>query len=1644
MYLSGGHKRNTVTRAAICLLLLLCTLIPLSVSGQPAPHRSFKLTPAAINSELLASKENRDASIVLTDVPRGLFLEGNEKKAKPIAWEPSDLTCILRYDTAPGNRDIDNNYPNTISASGTGSLILNPPLEGMGAGVYYCILVAESDSALTSVEFKVIVQANKSPVVVAPVGTISLQQGTPLFRWDPVRGVPYYSVFLSEGPISIERDESGKVTGLSGLALTWQVITAESFLRYGDLDPGGNFANVHVPPLLPGIEYNWVILNSYGPNPDLISGDVAPLAPAFFEVRRSTLPQAPEQVQPATAAVLTEDEIVFEWMPVPDATRYRIFLYETAQFSNNEILYVLWSQVTTDTRLTLRTRDFLIKTRYYWRIVAENGQSLSASERRPFDYAGAAGWAEFEINSTEGPMSRVSIKIKNEAEGLVLLPALTDTFGVATIPLPAGNYTFRASRPGFVTTPEAAFTVLDNDTTLIDAQLERGASTISGRVVDASGFGIFDAEVELKSGATVDNIRCDEGGYFTASVAPGNWTLRVRKAGFVTSAAQSFAVPNGEAIAAGDILLAEASNTVSGQVTFSADGRPLQGARIRAQQADQKVETTTGNQGGYRFKLGPGKWRITLDPQGFPASPPAYEFDLTENQQMGADFQLFSGVLVYGKVTFQGLGVRDAEVRVYDQSNGELRQMVLSNVQGNYSLGLPEGTYEIAVTRQNFLEVRQALAITGDAAVVQNFQLTEAGFVEGRVISLESAAPVEGVRIFVVEDSTVHTFSDVDGKYFLSLPPNILFQIDAFVPGFGSNGPLEVMTTSGQRLTGQDFFLTALSGIVRGQVTDGFSPLPEAQVAIEALDLEVLTDDQGRFQFEISPGDYRIDVQKECHFSNSENVNLAAGITLDLQIVLQPLQSVVTGKIVDSAGLPIDAAEISAVSDTTFTVFSDETGAYELCLNSGIFRVTASKPGHFSDDTTLVINEGDFHAGIDFRLSDSFARLTGTVLDSSGTAVDQATVELRNSDQAQTAQTAADGSFEINRIIPGLYTVRALQEGLFGKAENIFLLELQQFTVGLILFPADGFIRGTARDASDGTGIADVTISAQFSERPDEFFTTTTDAEGNYELTALPVIPNSTYSVFAFKEGFFSPTPVENLGAKAEGVDFSLVSKIGVIAGTVQDTDTSEPIAGGRIEAANNSGGRSLAFTDSTGRFTLLNLVPSETYNLLADRSGYFPERLQNLVPGDTSLTISMLRKYGFVEGNVSNISTTAPASGVLVRATPIGLSGRTSEVLTDAAGAFRLRLVADFYKIQPLLSHHRSEPAFTQLEVAEVDTLSNIDFTLEAQTVSSITIRRADQTERPAISNSDMHCYVAAASDASNRPVNIGMPNWRLEASAKAATIGPDGCIALNPSYFGDLTIVAEDQASGKVGELTVQVFAAVDSTTEVLLFDDRGLEMQILPRAVLERQNLLVSRIELAPAKKSRAELFTTDYSFVIKPTGLSFSGPVTLTLPAPQNTAGQQRHIARWDPEDSAWFLLVSREVGSGLIEANILETGEYIALALSKPLAVENLKLMPNPFSPFREIDGLPGLKIEFEVSSDAAPNPLLTVKIYNLEGNLVRLLRDQRPVPRGEIAVHWDGRTDDGALARNGRYLVRVIVEDPVEKEDEMKSVILIK
>ncbi|RMF67838.1 MAG: hypothetical protein D6743_04265, partial [Calditrichaeota bacterium] len=1076
---------------------------------------------------------------------------------------------------------------------------------------------------------------------------------------------------------------------------------------------------------------------------------------------------------------------------------------------------------------------------------------------------------------------------------------------------------------------------------------------------------------------------------------------------------------------------------------FAADGKPFRGATVRAQKDDLIFLKNTNNQGRFRFTLGPGRWKITLDPQGFFTSPPAYSFDLDENQERSAEFQLFSGGLVYGRVSFATQGVEHARVEALRTADGELVQETETNPQGNYTLGLQAGVYDIVVTAPNFLPVRESVSLSTGESLTRDFELTEAGFVTGEIINLETAQPVAGATVFVLEDTTIRTTSAADGTYFLGIPPNTPLQIDAALPGFGSNGPFTVTAASGETIT-QNFFLKALSGVIQGQVTDGFRPLPDATVTFVGEDLTLTTDSDGRFRVELPPGSYTIEASKTCHFSRQTSVELVAGDELNVNIVLQPLASIVTGTVTEVGGAPIAGASVTAVSDTVFSEVTDSTGAFELCLTAGIFRITAEQPGYLSADTTLVISDGDSIGGLRFVLRDNFARLSGTVFDQDQVPVPQAAVTLKNANQVLTDTTDATGRYQFARIVPGLSTITPGKPGFYGESTTQFLPGQQDATLDLVLFPANGTISGAVRDARDSTAIAAVTIRAEFSRGGSDFFSTETDSAGLYTLSNLPVVPNATYQIFAFKEDFFTPAPRSNVPVNATGVDFFLVRKSGSISGLVLDFDTAEPLSGVRVEATNRNGGRETAFTDETGQFVVADLVPTELYDLTAQKAGYFSETKENVVPGDSSVVLQLRRRYGFVEGQVLDASSGQPLAQVPMRAVPLGGEGREVTGMTGADGRYRLRLIADFYSVRPDLSHHRSSPDNIQVTVAELDTVRDIDFTLESQVVQSISVQRGDESSDPRISNLAQLCFVATAFDAGGRPVNIGRPTWRLDVSPRAATIDSMGCLQLNPNFFGDLTVTATDSVSGVSGSLKLQVFAPIDPTTSELLFDDRGLQLLISEGAVGSRKELLVAKVPLAPAKKGRAELFAEDSSYVLKPAGLTFDRSLQLRLPPPRNTAGQERFIGKWDAKNSLWIKMPSLEAPDNLIQAEIQETGEYAALALSKSLAVEGLSLKPNPFSPFQETDGQPGLRIEFNISSDAAPNPLFSIKIYNLEGNLVRLLHDQTPFPQGHSVVYWDGRTDNGRLARNGRYLVRLIVEDPEGKKDIMKSVVMIK
>jgi len=95
--------------------------------------------------------------------------------------------------------------------------------------------------------------------------------------------------------------------------------------------------------------------------------------------------------------------------------------------------------------------------------------------------------------------------------------------------------------------------------------------------------------------------------------------------------------------------------------------------------------------------------------------------------------------------------------------------------------------------------------------------------------------------------------------------------------------------------------------------------------------------------------------------------------------------------------------------------------------------------------------------------------------------------------------------------------------------------------------------------------------------------------------------------------------------------------------------------------------------------------------------------------------------------------------------------------------------------------------------------------------------------------------------------------------------------------------------------------------------------------------------------------------------------------------------------------------------------------------------------PNPFSPD---NGL--VNISYELSSDSARMPFVTVRIYNMAGQFVRELISNVPQGKGRASVEWDGLTDSAEVARNGRYVVEVSAEDSRGTESALGTVVLVK
>jgi hypothetical protein len=161
----------------------------------------------------------------------------------------------------------------------------------------------------------------------------------------------------------------------------------------------------------------------------------------------------------------------------------------------------------------------------------------------------------------------------------------------------------------------------------------------------------------------------------------------------------------------------------------------------------------------------------------------------------------------------------------------------------------------------------------------------------------------------------------------------------------------------------------------------------------------------------------------------------------------------------------------------------------------------------------------------------------------------------------------------------------------------------------------------------------------------------------------------------------------------------------------------------------------------------------------------------------------------------------------------------------------------------------------------------------------------------------------------------------------------------------------------------------------------------------------------------------------------------------------------NIAWWDIYFLRWVALTSLPQtarNENQLRATMVGWHQYSVLTASQPLGLYELELKPNPFTPHDTIGSNRGMQISFKASTDKSRYPRLTIKVYNLTGTLVRTIVENKPIlkdryePGGIDTPHWDGYTNEGRLARNGRYIVHLTIEDAVEKREYLRPVVLVK
>lgn len=539
-----------------------------------------------------------------------------------------------------------------------------------------------------------------------------------------------------------------------------------------------------------------------------------------------------------------------------------------------------------------------------------------------------------------------------------------------------GSATIRVHADGYGTVLQGVV-VNAHVQTRSDVSLTANPGALTGNVRNGgNNLAISGATVELQAnGLVIASTFTDvQGNFALDSLPPGAYQLQISKDGFagetvgvIITADQTTDV---------DIELSADAGEVFGVVKSEDSLDPIMGATVTL--------TSNGSTVAFAFTDANGRYSLTgIAPGNYTIKATASDFAadvqsvvVVANVEKEINFALSSALgklegVVLDKETGEPIVGAVVEVVIATSvaindtgARGVGLFFALTDSEGESVIdGIPPGTYDVVVRKENYLSAIRSVIIEEDQTTTITILVEEGeGTIEGSVTNATDA-PIAQALVEVSQNNTVvnSTLTDAHGDYVITgLAPGTYV---VHVSQVNYQSALQQVDVLVNRTSVADFVLAANPGAIEGRVTDADNNQPLIGALIEIIDGNIviastLTDSLGHYSIKGLPfGDFTVHVTADNYQNKTSVASVISNQTTTVNFALLSNPGAIVGTLRNSSNdAPINAALIEVFLDDVllFTSRSDGDGHFSILgLAPGEYTIRLSADGY--DTQTIVI-----------------------------------------------------------------------------------------------------------------------------------------------------------------------------------------------------------------------------------------------------------------------------------------------------------------------------------------------------------------------------------------------------------------------------------------------------------------------------------------------------------------------------------------------------------------------------------------------------------------------------------------------------------------------------------------------------------------